>query len=79
MIGGSTPAMPPHWIGAQIMMGNREGIISVQEEDMPIMHFCTPECFQTYIASQEFKERGLLADQDAPEEDDTQQEGNSEQ
>ena len=67
MVGGEAPSMPSHWIGSQIMIGDKDGTIPMQEESSPIMHFCCRECFYEYVASEEFRERVLLADQDLEE------------
>jgi len=76
MVGGDTPSMPSHWMGVNIMVGNKDGDIPIQEEATPILHFCSRKCFHDYVISEDFVERTLLADQEFPENDEEDDDDN---
>ena len=58
------PGLPPQWLSVQVMVANKDGYISPREETHPILHFCCQKCLNEYSASQELRERMLLADQE---------------
>ena len=73
MIDSGFPSLPPHWISSQIMISTIDGYIPDHEEDLPLSHFCSIECFNEHVVSQGFKERVLLVDRpDSDEEGDPQ-------
>ena len=55
--------MPPSWLGVQVIIADREGIIPMHEKEN-YMHFCSQDCLVDYASDKKFKERILMADKE---------------
>lgn len=60
--------IPPDWIAVQVAISDSEGAIPPHERDV-YNHFCSLECFKSYVRSGEFKERIVFANKPIDEDD----------
>lgn len=56
-----TMELPPHWIGMQVAIGNKEGEVIENEQNI-FAHFCSIECTIKYLSSTNFKNRYFSVD-----------------